>query len=97
MTNHDAPEPVPAARRTADYLTEQERAVLDLESRTWTRTASKERAIAEELGLSVTSYYQLLVYVVTKPCAAHHAPAVVRRIRTMTEKNGRAAARFLPS
>lgn len=68
-----------AARDAA--LTARERAVLDVAGRSWPSVGAKERSIRERLGMSPTSYYQLLNALLNDPRALAHAPATVKRLR----------------
>ena len=63
-----------------DTLTEQERAILDLESRWFATAGGKEDAI-HGLGLNPTRYYQLLLRLLDSEAAAAHNPIVVHRLQ----------------
>ncbi len=70
-------------------LTERERAILDLERSWWTEAGPKEVAIAEQLELSTTRYYELLNDLIDRPEAEAHDPLVVRRLRRMRDRRRR--------
>ena len=70
-------------------LTERERAILDLERSWWTEVGPKEVAIAEQLELSTTRYYELLNELIDRPEAEAHDPLVVRRLRRMRDRRRR--------
>jgi hypothetical protein len=70
--------PPPAA---PDPLSERDRRILELESRTFRYVGSKERAIREEIGLSKVAYYVRLNALLDDPAALRAAPAVVNRLR----------------
>ncbi|WP_380278239.1 DUF3263 domain-containing protein [Kitasatospora purpeofusca] len=72
-------------------LDERDRAVLELEGRSWRTAGAKERAVREELGLSSTRYYQLLNALLDRPEALAHAPVLVNRLRRV--RDARRAAR----
>ncbi|MFD4911073.1 DUF3263 domain-containing protein [Kitasatospora purpeofusca] len=72
-------------------LDARDRAVLELEARSWRTAGAKERAVREELGLSSTRYYQLLNGLLDQPEALAHAPVLVNRLRRV--RDARRAAR----
>ena len=61
-------------------LSDDERAILDLESRFWKHAGAKEAAVRDSLGLTPTRYYQRLAALLRRPEAAAYAPATVRRV-----------------
>ena len=65
-----------------DPLTEQQRAILDLERRFWRTAGAKEDAI-RELGLSPTRYYQLAVQLLESPAALAADPVTVKRMQRL--------------
>ncbi|MGP5671691.1 DUF3263 domain-containing protein [Brachybacterium alimentarium] len=83
----DAPDPVtepvtgPAPSAPQDGLTERDRMILALESRTFRYVGAKERAIREEIGISKVAYYVRLNALLDDPLALRAAPAVVNRLR----------------
>ncbi|WP_030221816.1 DUF3263 domain-containing protein [Streptomyces bikiniensis] len=70
-------------------LTEQERALLAVERRSWPGPGAKERAVREGLGLSPTRYYQLLNALLDDPRALAHDPVTVNRLRRVREERQR--------
>ncbi|WP_411071221.1 DUF3263 domain-containing protein [Streptomyces sp. cmx-4-25] len=70
-------------------LTEQERALLAVERRSWPGPGAKERAVRERLGLSPTRYYQLLNALLDDPRALAHDPVTVNRLRRIREERQR--------
>ncbi|GAA1484221.1 DUF3263 domain-containing protein [Brachybacterium fresconis] len=62
-------------------LTERDRQILALESRTFRYVGAKERAIREEIGISKVAYYVRLNALLDDPAALRAAPAVVHRLR----------------
>lgn len=63
-----------------DTLTEQQRAILDLEAQFWRTAGAKEDAI-RAMGLSPTRYYQLLVALIQTEAAMAADPLLVKRLR----------------
>lgn len=95
----DAPDPVsepvtaPAPSAPQDGLTERDRMILALESRTFRYVGAKERAIREEIGLSKVAYYVRLNSLLDDPAALRAAPSVVHRLRARrTSEDGPSAA-----
>jgi hypothetical protein len=76
-------------------LTDDERALLDLERSWWTEPGPKDVAITEQLGVSVTRYYELLNDLIDRPEAEAHDPLVVRRLRRMRNRRRRSRADYL--
>lgn len=66
-------------------LTERDRAVLAVETRSWPGPGAKERVIREELGISPTRYYQLLGVLIDDPLALAHDPVTVNRLRRIRD------------
>lgn len=62
-------------------LDDTERAILDLEARTFRHMGSKERAIREELGMRRLTYFVRLNALIDKPAALQYAPMLVNRLR----------------
>lgn len=79
----DAPDPVtgPAPSAPQDGLTERDRMILALESRTFRYVGAKERAIREEIGISKVAYYVRLNALLDEPDALRIAPAMINRLR----------------
>lgn len=61
-------------------LSDEDRSILDFESLTWKKTAIKERAIVQQLGVTPMKYYQRLAWLSSTPAASQYAPATVRRL-----------------
>jgi hypothetical protein len=62
-------------------LTDQDRRILAIESRTFRYVGAKERRIREELGMTPTAYFVRLNALLDEPAALQEAPAVVNRLR----------------
>lgn len=74
-------------------LSERDRLILALESRTFRYVGAKERAIREEVGLSKVAYYVRLNALLDEPAALRAAPSVVNRLRgRRTSEDGLEAA-----
>ncbi len=67
-------------------LSARDLAILSFEQSLWTEAGPKEEAIASELGLTVTRYYELLNNLIDRPEAEAHDPMVVRRLRRMRDQ-----------
>lgn len=74
-------------------LTDQDKTLLDFESRGWIREGAKIGAMGLELDLRPDAYYVRLNQLLDVPAAAAHAPAVVRRLRDRRERARRAYQR----
>ena len=68
-----------------DSLTDQERAILDLEQQWWSTAGGKEAAITE-LGLSPVRYYQLLNRLLATERALAYAATTVNRLRRVSSR-----------
>jgi hypothetical protein len=66
-------------------LSEQDRAILDLEAKWFRHAGSKEQAIFE-LGMPATRYYQRLNRLIDSPDAVRHYPTTVNRLRRLRER-----------
>lgn len=64
-------------------LSDDDRAILDFESRWWVETGAKDPAIEHTLGLTSASYYERLLAIVATPDAVRVDPLTVRRVRSM--------------
>jgi hypothetical protein len=64
-------------------LTDADLAMLTMERRFYTRPGGKEQAIADELGLTSTRYYQLLSGLINRPKALAADPVTVNRLRRL--------------
>lgn len=63
-------------------LTDQDRAMLELERSWWKYPAAKANAIAE-FGMTETRYYQRLNALIDTPEALAHDPLTVRRLQRL--------------
>ncbi|MFJ6849066.1 DUF3263 domain-containing protein [Streptomyces sp. NPDC091271] len=70
---------------SAAPLSDQERAVLALERRSWPGPGAKERAIREDLGISPVRYYQLLNALLEDRRALEADPVTVNRLRRVRD------------
>lgn len=68
-----------------DSLTDQERAILDLEQQWWSTVGGKEAAISK-LGLSPARYYQLLSRLLATEKALAYAAVTVNRLRRVSSR-----------
>ncbi|MDG5773897.1 DUF3263 domain-containing protein [Mycolicibacterium fortuitum] len=66
-----------------DPLTDQQRAILDLE-RQWFATAGGKEDAIRELGLTPARYYQKLNQLITTEAAIAHDPLTTNRLRRQT-------------
>ena len=73
-------------------LGESDSAVLDFESSWWLHPGPKDRAIRVHLGISATSYYQVLRRLVEDPDAMQHDPLTVKRLQRVRMDASRRAA-----
>ncbi|MFD4035015.1 DUF3263 domain-containing protein [Streptomyces sp. NPDC058637] len=69
----------------ATPLSDQERAVLAVERRSWSGPGAKERAIREQLGISPVRYYQLLNALLDDRRALEEDPVTVNRLRRVRD------------
>ena len=67
-------------------LTDDQKAMLDVERHWWQYTGGKESAIRERFDWSVTRYYQELNRLLDKPAALAFDPFTVRRLRRMRDE-----------
>jgi hypothetical protein len=65
-----------------------DRAVLDVERRTWVHTGPKEQHIRDTLGLTPTRYYQRLSALLDDPEAIAYAPQLMNRLRRRRRSRG---------
>lgn len=80
-----APGPETGTPTPGGPLSDEDRAVLGMEGRTWPAPGPKERAIREVLDMSTVRYYQFLNALLDDPRAANHAPITVNRLRAQRE------------
>ena len=64
-----------------DPLTDQERAMLDLEAQWWQTAGGKERAIREQLSMTPVRYYQVLNRLLGTEKAMAYAAVTVNRLQ----------------
>lgn len=70
-------------------LSDQDRAILDVESRFWRHAGVKEDHVRAHLGLTPLTYYQRLNALLDRREALEYAPAVVRRVRDLRGRGRR--------
>lgn len=77
-------------------LSDRDREVLAFEREWWKHAGSKERAVRERFGFSVTRYYQIVNELIDSPAALEEDPMLVRRLRRQraTRQRQRAARRL---
>lgn len=68
-----------------DPLTDQERAILDLEAQWWPTAGGKEAAITA-MGLAPSRYYQLLSRLIDSESALMYNAVVVNRLRRLSSR-----------
>lgn len=80
--------PQPREKLTAEAspLSELEHSVLGIETHSWHYGGAKEEAIAQQLGISTTRYYQVLNAILDRREAYEYAPALVARLRRLREE-----------
>jgi hypothetical protein len=71
-------------------LTEQDKAILDIESRFWRHAGVKEDHVRTHLGLTPVSYYQRVNALLERPEAWEYAPAACGRLSRL--RSGRRAS-----
>ncbi|GJO05414.1 hypothetical protein NJB18091_45020 [Mycobacterium marinum] len=76
-----------------DSLTDQQRAMIDLEREWWATHGGKDAAIREHFGMSPVRYYQLLSQLLAVPAALAYDPVTVNRLRRVSSHRGRAGQR----
>lgn len=67
-------------------LTDQERAILDIEKKRFKYQGSKEQAIRKRLGLTPIAYYQQLNALIDNPRAIAAEPALTRKLRLTRDR-----------
>lgn len=80
----DAPRPDASASGacpSGSPLSDRDRRILALESRTFRYVGAKERRIREELGMTPLAYVVRLNALLDEPAALREAPALVHRLR----------------
>ncbi len=91
VKNPAPPETSPSS--PAAGVSDADRALLRLESRSWKHTATKEQAIRSQLGIEPTDYYLRLQALLSDPQAAREFPALLERLSAQVE---RAKERYTP-
>ncbi|GAA1714606.1 DUF3263 domain-containing protein [Brachybacterium phenoliresistens] len=69
-----------------EELDDVDRAILEIEARTYRFVGTKERRIRERTGLTPTRYFVRLNRLLESPAALQHSPAVVNRLRTLRQR-----------
>ncbi|GEM_PF-885775 len=77
----EAPSAATGAAPRSDALSDRDRRILALESRTFRYVGAKERRIREELGMTPLAYVVRLNVLLDEPAALREAPALVHRLR----------------
>ena len=67
-------------------LTDEERAMLELERQWFAHRGAKEGVILDRFGMSPTRYYQRLFALVQTQAAMEHDPITCRRVLRLVEK-----------
>ncbi|MGO3325365.1 DUF3263 domain-containing protein [Gordonia sp. (in: high G+C Gram-positive bacteria)] len=67
-------------------MNDEDRAILDLSRRQYRSAGAHADAVRDELGLSVTRYFQKLNQLLDDPEAIAYSPIVVNRLRRMTRR-----------
>lgn len=70
-------------------LSDLEHDILAIEAQWWRYPGAKETAIADQLGLTATRYYQLLNHLIDQPAALAHAPLLIRRLQRLRDTRRR--------
>ncbi len=73
-------------------LTAADLAMLAMERRFYAHPGGKEQAIADELGLTATRYYQLLSQLINRTEALAADPVTVNRLRRLRARRRARAA-----
>lgn len=68
-----------------DSLTDQQRAMLDLEREFWATPGGKEDAIVRRFGMTPVRYYQHLTRLLAVPAALAYDPVTVNRLRRISD------------
>lgn len=66
-----------------------ERAILEMERRTYRHAGAREQAIVAELGMTPTRYYQMLNRLLDDEAALAHDPVTVHRLRRLRDSRQR--------
>jgi hypothetical protein len=75
-------------------VTDQDRAILDLERRFANAPADgrKRQAIGAELGMTITRYHQRLNRLLSDPAAIAHDPVLINRLRRLRSARVRSSS-----
>jgi len=77
-------------RRSPTALGVLELRILAFERRWWKYAGTKEHAVGETFGISVTRYYQILNCLIDSPEALRHDPMLIMRLRRVRrDRQGR--------
>ena len=74
---------------TSVDLSDQERAILDVERLWWKYSGAKEQVIRDTFGMSPTQYYQVLNALIDSEAALVHDPLLVKRLRRIRSQRQR--------
>ena len=70
-------------------LSEQERAILDVERLWWKYSGAEEQVIRDTCDMSPTQYYQVLNALLDSEAALAHDPLLVKRLRRIRSQRQR--------
>lgn len=70
-------------------LTDQERAMLEVEDLWWKYSGVKEQVVWDRFEMSMTNYYQVLNTLIDSEAALAHSPLLVKRLRRVRERRQR--------
>lgn len=70
-------------------LTDEHRAVLDLEGQRWKFLGAKEATVRERFGRSLVEHHQLVAWLIRQPEALAYAPATVKRLQRLRDARAR--------
>ena len=74
---------------SATDLSDQDRAILDLERLWWKYSGAKEQVIRDNFNMSPTQYYQVLNALIDSESALMHDPLLVKRLRRIRSQRQR--------
>ena len=75
--------------RISDGLSDRDRAILDLAARRWNYAGSLEQRVRDELGISLTRFWQLANQLLDDQAAVEYAPQLVYRLRRLRTQRSR--------
>jgi hypothetical protein len=64
-------------------LSDRERRVLELERGWWRYAATKDEAVREQVGMTLSEYHPFLNTLLDRPEALEHDPLLVKRLRRL--------------